>query len=137
MFKIFKRNNSNTVVDFLQKKDIEIANAYRTNNTTKLNNGFSASAANYVANDIKRNRTIMSSLSSSTTDTKYSPEKYIKREYEIISEDSTKCVIKRFVDFKAVEVSKHLSAAINDSFAEIFTVAKTDNGFVIENICAA
>ncbi len=137
MFKIFKRNNTNTAINFLQKKDVEIANAYRSNAATKLNNGFSASAVRYIAKDIDRNRMIDSSVATSTTDTKYSPERYINREYEIISDDNTKCVVKRLVNFKAVEVSRNLSATINDSFAEIFTLAKTDKGFIIESICAA
>ena len=136
MFKIFK-SNKNTVVDFLQKKDVEIANAYRANTATKLNNGFSSVAASYIARDIKNNRRIDNAVTGISYDTKYSPERYIKRDYEIISEDDTQCIIKRFVNFKAVDVSKRISTSINDSFAEIFTISKTANGFRIEKICAA
>lgn len=133
MFKFKKKEND--VLAFLKAKDIEVANAYRTNTVNKLNNGFSRKAVRRLADDMVAHLTLTDFSGVSETN-KYTVERFIERKYEIISEDNNKVVIKRFVNFKNVKVLGILTRAA-ESFVEIFEIDKTEKGFVIADVVAA
>lgn len=134
----FNRTNKKSALDFLQKKDIDVAQAYRTRNVNSLTEFCSRNAVNAIRNDIKRHmadNTEFCGCLNGTND-KYTAEKCLTRKYEVISEDDNKCIIKRLVSFKNTKIAG-IAVKINEDFSEIFTILKSENGFVIDNVVAA
>ena len=138
MFNFKNKTNTNAALSFLQKKDIDVAQAYRTRNVAEISKFCSRDAVNAIRRDITRHNTDNSAFGVclNGTNDKYSNENLLKRTYEVISDDADKCVIKRLVSFKETKLSG-IKVKVNDDFAEIFEILKSGNGFVINSVVAA
>lgn len=135
MFKLFNKNSANSAVKFLQKKDLEIATAYRSASVENLKNGFTINVVREISDDIVSHKSV-DRVSNEFTTSKYVAENLTERRYEVVSETDDTVVIRRDVNFKSLKV-RGIVMAVADSFTELITLTKTNNGFMVAGIAAA